>query len=95
MCKNLDKKIKKATELTQEWYKLIGGDHHKDRDCHFYIEATFSYGDPPIYRLTHNGYLSERIKEEYHDYESAIDGLINLLKYIIKNEQDYCDNGEL
>jgi len=95
MCKNLDKKIKKATELTQEWYKLIGSDHHKDRDCHFYIQIIFSYGNPPIYQLAHDGYLAEKIKEEYNDYESAVDGLIELLKHIIKNEKEYSDTGEL
>ena len=25
--------IKEITDLTQQWYALIGPDHHKDRDC--------------------------------------------------------------
>jgi len=36
-------KLKTITNLTNEWYQLISRDHHKDRDCHFYINTVWSY----------------------------------------------------
>lgn len=48
--------MKTLTELTVEYYALIGGDHHKDNDCHFYIKKTYSYGDEPYWQFSHYGY---------------------------------------
>lgn len=31
--------------LTSKWYKYVNLDHHKDRDCHWHITKTYSYGD--------------------------------------------------
>ena len=45
-------------ELTEEWMKLIGSEHHKDCDCHFEIVETWSYGDEPTYRVNHDGYIA-------------------------------------
>ena len=47
---------KTLTELTAEYYTLIGKDHHKDRDCHFYIQKKYSYGREPYWRFYHYGY---------------------------------------
>lgn len=47
------------TALTEKWMGVIGQEHHKDRDCHFYIERVWSYGDPPYWRARHSGYWSE------------------------------------
>lgn len=44
--------------LTKLWYRYVGLDHHKDRDCHFYIEKRWSYGDKPYYTAYHNGYVA-------------------------------------
>lgn len=51
-------RMKTLTELTAEYYDLIGKDHHKDKDCHFYIQKTYSYGDEPYwqYQFLHYGY---------------------------------------
>jgi hypothetical protein len=81
-------KIDKIVELTKEWYKLIGRDHHKDRDCHFYIETKFSYGGEPTYWVRHHGYVIDEVEEEYPTYDKALDGLIQLLEYIIKAEKE-------
>ena len=43
--------------LTAKWYKYVGMDHHKDRDCHWYITKTYSYGQEPYYEAHHNGYV--------------------------------------
>lgn len=38
--------------LTGAWYKFVGLlGHYKDRDCHWYIEVDFAYGEPPVYRV--------------------------------------------
>ena len=44
--------------LTKVWMKYIGPEHHKDRDCHFYIKKIWSYGDEPYYVAYHYGYVA-------------------------------------
>ena len=44
-------------ELTNKWMKYISIDHHKDRDCHWYITKTYSYGQEPYWEASHHGYL--------------------------------------
>ena len=80
-------KIVTITKLTEEWYKLISGEHHKDRDCHFYIETEWSYGYPPKYFVRHYGYILDEVQEEYETYEKAQDGLISLLSKAIDDEK--------
>lgn len=43
--------------LTGKWYKYVNLDHHKDRDCHWYITKTYSYGDEAYYEAHHSGYI--------------------------------------
>jgi hypothetical protein len=50
----LDEEI---TILTAKWYKYVNLDHHKDRDCHWYITKTYSYGDEAYYEAHHSGYI--------------------------------------
>jgi len=80
--------IEQITKLTAEWYKLIGKDHHKDRDCHWYIETRWSYGNVPTYAVRHYGYIINKIEEEYETYEAALHGLIETLEYWIKQEKE-------
>ena len=42
---NRDKEI---TELTTLWYNIISLGHHKDSDCHWYINKVWSYGGEPV-----------------------------------------------
>ena len=79
-------KIKSLTQLTDEWYKLIGKDHHKDRDCHFYINTVWSYGQDPVYRVEHYGYIVDEIEEDFYSYDEAVIFLEKKLKEIIKQE---------
>ena len=79
--------IEEITKLTEEWYKLIGGDHHKDRDCHWYIEVKWSYGNPPKYIVMHYGYILKTIKDEYSTYEEALKGLKDTMIFQIKQYQ--------
>lgn len=88
--------IQEITKLSEEWYFLIGKDHHKDRDCHWYIETKWSYGYPPKYQVQHFGYVLDRIEEEFESYENALKFLKDTLireieeyKKHLKDEEDY------
>jgi hypothetical protein len=76
--------VEEITKLTEEWYFLIGKEHHKDRCCHWYIETKWSYGQPPKYFAQHFGYLLYDIEEEFDSYEEALNGLKEILKKEIK-----------
>ena len=47
-----------VTKLTGIWYEYVNKDHHKDRDCHWYIHKTWSYGEEPYYQAYHHGYIT-------------------------------------
>jgi hypothetical protein len=76
--------LNQITELSKEWYILIGGDHHKDRDCHFYINTVWSYGKKQKYRVEHYGYIFRDIEEEFDTYDEAAMFLLNKIKEMIK-----------
>ena len=50
----------RISELAGQWQALIGPEHHKDRDCHFYITRRWSYGQPPVWEVQHFGYWAEK-----------------------------------
>jgi hypothetical protein len=80
--------IDEITKLTKEWYRLIGPTHHKDRDCHWYIETKWSYGDSPVYTVIHNGYLVTDIQIKCTSYELALNELKNILIEEIESEKE-------
>lgn len=79
--------IEEVTKLTDDWYFLIGKDHHKDRDCHWYIETRWSYGYPPKYTVQHWGYILDHIEEEFDSYNEALTRLKNILVEKIQEEK--------
>lgn len=86
--------IDEITKLTEEWYFLIGKDHHKDRDCHWYIEMKWSYGQEPKYIVQHFGYIIHPdIEIECNSYEEALCVLKKELETNIllekQNEEEY------
>ena len=83
-----EKILNQITELSKEWYILIGGDHHKDRDCHFYINTVWSYGQKQKYRVEHYGYLYRDIEETFETYKEAAEFLMNTLKIMIEREEN-------
>ena len=78
--------VDEITKLTDEWYGLIGGEHHKDRDCHWYVETKWSYGYPPKYTVQHWGYILNDIVEECISYDEA---LLKLKEMLIKEIEEY------
>lgn len=83
--------LNQITELSKEWYILIGRDHHKDRDCHFYINIVWSYGQKQKYRVEHYGYLYNDIEETFDTYKEATEYLANILKKMIEREKNILD----
>jgi hypothetical protein len=86
--------LDQITELSRVWYIQIGGDHHKDRDCHFYINTVWSYGQRQKYRVEHYGYIIEEIEEEFDTYREAAEFLLNKITEMInieKEPEDFLD----
>jgi len=82
--------IEEITSLTDEWYRLIGPTHHKDRCCHWYIETKWSYGFSPIYTIQHNGYILHDFEDiECLSYEEALTVLRNTLIEKINEEKKF------
>lgn len=79
--------------LSNKYYGLICRDHHKDRDCHFYINTIYSYGNPPYYMVEHYGYVYDlqyvEKNKKYNSYTEAQVGLIEILKIRIAREETY------
>lgn len=75
--------IDEITKLTKEWYELIGSDHHKNRDCYWYIRTVWAYGDKPYYCIEHNGYVHDDIQKEFETHEEALLALKKEIEYAI------------
>ena len=96
----LNEKI--ISELLKLWYDLIGQDHHKDRDCHFFIERDYcTYGEL-FWTVRHDGYILKDYTEEFPTFQKAQQGLIDFLiekiaeeiALEIKNFDDLVAEGE-
>lgn len=72
--------IQKITELTNKWYTYVNMDHHKTKDCIWYIQTAYKYGEPPKYIASHSGYIiSNWVSPECDTLEDAESWLINKL----------------
>lgn len=78
---------KEIVRLTQIWYEYVNLEHHKDRDCHFYIEVDYAYGEAPVYKVFHQGYVDKGF-EVATTRESAHQTLLNGLRNMIKKNLD-------
>ena len=77
----------KIIELNKIWYSLIGGDHHKDVDCHFRICTHYHYGDKVEWEVEHHGYIMRDVCEDFGTLEEAENYLIrHVLKRGIMGE---------
>jgi hypothetical protein len=80
---NIESKIQK---LAAEYHKLIGPEHHKDRDCHWHIDVTWSYGAPARFIVRHKGYLYTELEKECDTYSEALETLRDEIKEAIDLE---------
>ena len=91
--KNMDSvtnREKEITQLTRLWYDIVRLDHYKDRDCHWTISKEWSYGNVPIYRVEHYGYVSKEIcSEEFSLYEEAEKFLLKSIREAIDQEIEW------
>jgi hypothetical protein len=81
--------IADITKLTETWYKLIGSEHHKDRDCHWKISTLWSYGNPPVYCVEHSGYIRNHINIPCASYTEALSVLKAELERAISEEKEF------
>ena len=78
---------KEILKLTSLWYEYVGMDHHKDRDCHWYINKVWSYGDVPYYRIEHHGYIYDaKPRNNYKTRDAVEKALIAEIKKAFKKE---------
>ena len=79
------------TRLSRFWYKWVVNDHHKDCDCHWYINKVWSYGNKPEYRVCHYGYVFEPKEQEIicNSFQKAHKVLYNLLVEAINKEKEW------
>src|SRR4030065_942393 len=88
------------TKLTGLWYRLVNLDHHKDCDCHWYINRinsrVWSYGQEPktektYYSVEHYGYVFEEVEEIFDSYEEAEVFLLEKIKEAITKEENHAN----
>lgn len=58
---------RKIQKMTRLWYEYVNFDHHKDRDCHWIIEVSYSYGGHPVYQARHFGYIAKNYESAAHE----------------------------
>ena len=80
----------KIVILTEAWYNYVSLDHHKDKDCHFYISTKYSYGNPPVYLVEHRGYVTS-FEDVCGSYELAEKSMIRQLTGKINEEIEWLD----
>lgn len=86
---NLDKEIQRLSDI---WYRYVSLDHHKDRDCHFTINKTWSYGNEAEYRAEHSGYVAQDwYGEKRETYAESAWDLIFLLRREIQEHITYAE----
>jgi hypothetical protein len=80
----------KILALNTIWYDCVGGEHHKERDVHFYIITDFHYGEKCTFTVEHKGYIVHNYESsEWDTQEEAELELIRLLKESILMEIDW------
>lgn len=84
---NMEDKILKLTKM---WYQYVGMGHHKDRDCHWYINKVWSYGDVPHYKIEHYGYIFKPCNSRrYSSYAGAEKALYRLINKAFQKEMSW------
>ena len=85
----LSHRIQRVTAL---WYDLISEEHHKDRDCHFYVTIQFSYNGERTISINHEGYVAEVWQETADSLSAAAQHLlIRICRQILRECRDADD----
>lgn len=76
--------------LSKVWYDYVSLDHHKDRDCHFYVKKNWAYGNEPYYEAYHYGYVASDFEGTKCDtLEEAQEELRDFLYMAIHKEEQW------
>ena len=80
----------KFIEATERWYSFVGKDHHKDRDCHWFVcaEEQWSYGHSPEkteWVVRHHGYVAD--EQEFYG-STREDAMLQAANFIDKFIRD-------
>lgn len=78
-------KTDKLNVLLDFWYHYVNCDHHKERDCHFYIQKKWSYGSDLEYEVYHDGYMMDIPYKEFETYDEALTYLVESLETEIES----------
>lgn len=90
---SMEQLTKEILRLTETWYKYVGLlGHYKDRDCHWYIEADFAYGGPPIFRVRHSGYIGDGFEVTAMNWHEANRTLLDLVRDQFLDEREWAQN---
>lgn len=82
------------TRLTEIWYRLVNRDHHKDRDCHWGIDMTWSYGNNPVFRVWHEGYVHDRVELKKSSMFAALTALQSEIRRAISDYLDWAQDDQ-
>ena len=103
--KKIEELEQEATRLAHLWYEYVSKDHHKDCDCHWYIERRWSYFEKPKWVVWHGGYIFEGKEIEcktdlnfvktslnpVKSYEEALRRLIGLILEAFQEELKWAE----
>lgn len=76
---------KRLEDLTSFWMSLLT-DHHKDRDCHFYITHDFKYHTGLELTVSHSGYVADYWEVKVDNMDEAYSVLERMLHKQILEE---------
>lgn len=79
--------MNKLDELIAKYNNYVQRDHHKSRDCHFYINKVWNYGECSGWTAYHLGYINEFESPVMDTYEKAERWLIDKLEELTKPEE--------
>lgn len=83
--------IGKILQLTMMWYDYVLRDHHKDCDCHWYLQEVWSYGELPKYHIQHNGYVYDSSNSHLYKTKSKAErALVKEIKKAFLVEYNWC-----
>jgi hypothetical protein len=82
-------KIEEINRITDFWYSYVNMDHHKDCDCHWYIEQSWDYGDKPKWKAYHLGYVYDTEEIRTSTYDQALDALLSIARNAVRKEKSW------
>lgn len=84
------------TRLVEEWCVYTSFDHCKDRDKHWGIDVSWSYGLSPTFTGWHHGYVAERwIGPRRRRMEDAMKDVLVQLKKTMRNAYNWASSVDL